>query len=240
MVSKKAVDERNEWLGWFATEPLLDPIRDDSRYLEILRATNNPVALDHDKPDTGSSRTAERERSIAVLPFRVIKGAGPAATQDDYLSIGLADSVTMRLSNVRKFIVRPTSSVLRFAERDTDPFNSGQELGVEYVVDGIIRHIGDRIRVSAQLLDVNENAVRWSASFSEQLCDVLEMEDSIAEQVTRNLLPHLTGDEQAGIAKRGTENREAHDAYLQGRYFWNQFTPDSSLDPSPRSAAPSN
>ena len=92
---------------------------------------------------------------------------------------------------------------------------------------GIIRHVGDSIRVTAQLLDVHENATRWSASFVEQFSDVLELEDSIAEQVTRSLLPKLSGTEEALVTKRGTNSPEAHDAYLQGRYFWNQFTPDS-------------
>lgn len=222
----RAVTERNEWMLWIATEPKLDTIRNDPRYLELLKATNNPIAaassVARTEPDTG-----ERERSIAVLPFRLIKHADTGSTDSEYLSIGLADAVTMRLSNVRRFLVRPTSSVLPYAGRDTDPFASGQELGVEFVIDGIIRNVGDHIRVTAQLLDVSENATRWSASFSEKMTDVLELEDSIAEQVTRNLLPKLTGEDEQRISKRGTNNAEAHDAYLQGRYFWNQFTPDS-------------
>jgi tetratricopeptide (TPR) repeat protein len=133
----------------------------------------------------------------------------------------------MRLSNVRKFLVRPTSSVLPFMDRPTDAFTCARELGVEFLVDGIIRRVGDSIRVTAQLLDVSENATRWSGTFSETIKDVLELEDTISEQVTRSILPKLSGEDEIRIAKRGTDNPEAHDAYLQGRYFWNQFTPDS-------------
>ena len=224
---QKAVDERNEWMVWFGTDPKLDPIRGDERYRELLRQTRNPMAEQGILNATEAQSTGSRERSIAVLPFYLVSGGEKDTAEDAYLSLGLADAVTMRLSNVRKFLVRPTSSVLPFMERQTDAFDCGRELGVEFIVDGIIRRVGDKIRVTAQLLDVSENSTRWSASFSERLTDVLELEDSISEQVTRSLLPKLSGDDELRIAKRGTDCPEAHDAYLQGRYFWNQFTPDS-------------
>jgi serine/threonine protein kinase/tetratricopeptide (TPR) repeat protein len=225
---EKAVEERNEWLIWFGTEPKLDPIRKDPRYKRILAATNNPLANKEPATEAFGEITGERERSIAVLPFKFIGvGHDTGSNEQEYLSLGLADSVTMRLSNVRRFLVRPTSSVLPFSGKDVDPFDAGRELGVEFVVDGIIRHVGGRIRVTAQLLCVEEGATRWSASFSENYTDVLELEDSISQQVTAQLLPHLTGEERQKLSKRGTNNAEAHDAYLQGRYFWNQFVPDS-------------
>lgn len=219
---EKAVEDRDEWLMWLSTEPKLDSIRNDPRFFSLLERTNNPRL---DKAKNTSPDTSESEHSIAVLPFQVIKGNVEVSTEDDYLSIGLADAVTMRLSNVRKFVVRPTSSVLSL--KDTDPFASGLELGVEYVINGIIRRIGDQVRVTAQLLDVKENATRWSATFSENIGDILMLEDSISEQVTRDLLPKLIGDLRTDFARRSTASREAHDAYLQGRYFWNQFTPDA-------------
>lgn len=220
----RAVEEKNEWMMWFATEPKLDRIRSDPRYHELLKATNNPIIQG---AAASGIDTSEVARSIAVLPFKVIKQSETGSADEDYLSIGLADSVTMRLSNVRKFIVRPTSSVMQTAATDTDPFNAGDRLGVEYVVDGIIRHVGDGIRVTAQLLDVKDHATLWSASFQEQVTDLLELEDSIASQVTKSLLPKLTGEEAAVVTKRGTKSPEAHDAYLQGRYFWNQLELDS-------------
>jgi serine/threonine protein kinase/tetratricopeptide (TPR) repeat protein len=224
----KAAEERDEWMIWFGTEPKLDPIRKDPRYKKLLIATNTPLAESDSISDSFGSTTGERERSIAVLPFKFIGGGhDTGSNEDEYLSLGLADSVTMRLSNVRRFLVRPTSSVLPFSAKDTDPFEAGRELGVEFIVDGIIRKVSGRIRVTAQLLSVGEGATKWSASFSENYTDVLELEDSISEQVTAQLLPHLTGEEKKKLSKRGTNCAEAHDAYLQGRYFWNQFVPAS-------------
>ncbi len=224
----KAIEEQNEWLIWFGTEPKLDPLRDDPRYLKILAATNNPLAKRDENADSFGSTTGGRERSIAVLPFKFVGGGhDTGSNEDEYLSLGLADSVTMRLSNVRRFLVRPTSSVIPFSGKDVDPFDAGRELGVEFVVDGIIRNVGGKIRVTAQLLNVGEGATKWSASFSENFTDVLELEDSISQQVTAQLVPHLTGEEKQKLAKGGTSSHEAHDAYLQGRYFWNQFAPDA-------------
>jgi eukaryotic-like serine/threonine-protein kinase len=223
----RALEERNEFLIWFGTEPKLASLRTDPRYLDILRRTNNPIVNLHQTHRSETPNTGERERSIAVLPFRLIGGHDTGSSEDEYLSIGLADAVTMRLSNVRRFVVRPTSSVLQFSGKDVDPFEAGRTLGVEYVVDGLIRHIRGRIRVTAQLLDVSENSTLWSAGYAEEFTDVLQLEDSISEQVTKQLIPRLSGEEQQKLAKRGTDNPAAHDAYLQGRYFWNQFTPDS-------------
>ena len=219
---ERAVGERNEWLVWFGVDPKLDVIREDPRYRSLLERTNNPITMG------GKAPTAEKEKSIAVLPFRNVSAhdTGDQAV-DEYLSLGIADSVTTRLSNVRRFLVRPTSSVVPFAGGLGDPFQAGRQLGVEYIVDGIIRRIRDRIRVTAQLLCVKESSTIWSASFSELYTDVLELEDSISEQVTEQLVPRLTGEERQSLAKRGTNVPEAHDAYLQGRYFWNQFTPES-------------
>ena len=223
---EKAVDEKNEWLIWFGVEPKLDPIRDDPRYLKILRAINNPLADEPSRSQDIIFDTDERVRSIAVLPFKVI-GASADSSGDQFLSVGLADAVTMRLSNIGRFLVRPTSSVLSYVNVDTDPFKAGRELGVKFVVDGIIRPIAGSVRVTIQLLDVEDNSTHWAASFDEKFRDVLELEDLISERVIRSLLPKITGEDEERLAKRGTNDPAAYEAYLQGRYFWNQFTPDA-------------
>jgi eukaryotic-like serine/threonine-protein kinase len=224
---EKSFEERNEWMVWFGTEPKLDPIRNDPRYLDLLKRTGNPIYELQSIRSDETQNTGDREKSLAVLPFKMISSHNTGDTGGEYLSIGLADALTMRLSNIRRFLVRPTSSVLPFSERAIDPFAAGRQLGVEFVIDGNIRHIGDRIRVTAQLLDVGENSTRWSESFDENFTDVLELEDSISEKVVTSLIPHLTGEERRKLAKRGTENHEAYEAYLRGRYFWNLFTPES-------------
>ncbi len=227
---EKSFEERNEWLIWFATDPKLDLLRKDERYFDILRRLNNPIYDIQNPASVSGEKTIQKaEKSIAVLPFKILTSADTGSEEDEYLSVGLADALTMRLSNVRRFLVRPTSSVLTFASSETEPFFAGRELGVDFVIDGNIRRVGDRIRVAAQLLNVGENSTHWAERFDEKYTDVLELEDSISERVTKCLLPTLTGEEQRRLGKRGTNSPEAFDAYMQARFYFNQFAPGAFL-----------
>ncbi|HQU82456.1 MAG TPA: protein kinase [Pyrinomonadaceae bacterium] len=223
---EKSLEERNEWLIWFGVDPKLDRFRKDPRYLQILKQTNNPLFETQAHSSFKETTTGGSEKSIAVLPFKFISAAN-TGSEDEYLGFGLADALTMRLSNVRRFLVRPTSSVMNFGKHDVEPFEVGRKLGVDFIVDGNIRRVGDRIRVAAQLLNVGESSTFWAKRFDEDYTDVLALEDSISERVSRSLLPRLTGEDERQLLKRGTNNAEAHEAYLRGRFFWNQFTPES-------------
>ena len=123
--------------------------------------------------------------------------------------------------------MRPTSSITRYNKGPVNPLRAGVELGVDFVLDGRIRRFGHRLRVSLQLLDVLRGTTIWAGQFDEDLTDVLELEDAIAEQVASTLIPHLTGEEKQKLAKRGTNDPEAFEAYLKGRFYWNQFTAQS-------------
>ena len=159
---------------------------------------------------------------IAVLPFKHIA----AQASEDYLGIGLCDTLITRLSNVRRFAVRPTSSVVRYANEWTESLAAGRDLKVDYVVDGRIRRAGETLRVNVQLLRISEEAICWAGQFDEKLTDVLQLEDSIAEQVAIALVPQMTADERERLARRGTDNPEAFEAYLRGRFHFNSLTED--------------
>ncbi len=158
------------------------------------------------------------------MPFNLI---GESSEEDEFLGIGLADALTTRFSNIRNFIVRPTSSVLPFAGEKTDPFAAGKNLAVEYIVEGNIRRVGERIRVSVQLLNVEDEATDWSFPFDEKYTDVLTIEDSISEQVAKSLLPQLSGADMRRLEKRGTDNAEAYEAFLRGRYYLNSMNEEN-------------
>ncbi len=110
-------------------------------------------------------------------------------TGDEYLGIGLADALITRLSKVRRLVVRPTSSVLRYRGETVDPLVAGRELNVDYVIDGNLRRSGERLRVSAQLLDTAEGTTIWAEQFDEESPDVLQIEDSISGQVADSASP---------------------------------------------------
>jgi DNA-binding winged helix-turn-helix (wHTH) protein/tetratricopeptide (TPR) repeat protein len=156
--------------------------------------------------------------TIAVLPFNAIGKTG-----DEYLGLGMADALITRLSNLRQVPVRPTSSVRKYGGAH-DPVSAGRELGVEWVLDGSVQKAGRRIRVTVQLVNVADGVVLWAEKFDEKFTDIFTVEDSISEQVAKALALKLTGKEKRLLAKRYTENAEAYEAYLKGRYFFEKRT----------------
>jgi eukaryotic-like serine/threonine-protein kinase len=173
-----------------------------------------------------TERSTADDKSIAVLPFKLLNISSKDDTDDKFLGIGLADALITRLSNIQQFVVRPTSSVLRFGDKHYDPFAAGRELGVEFILDGHIQKVGARIRVSVQFLNVAEQTTVWAERFDENFTDVLNLEDVISLKVAEALIPHLTAGDRQNLAKRGTDNPQAFEAYLRGRFHWNTFTED--------------
>src|ERR1041385_202146 len=211
----QALRKEPEWRYQTAAD-----LRDDiTRFLEgrpILDLPDPPYSSMVARPD------ASNENSLAVLPMKILDINQPD-TGPDYLGTGLADALITRLSAIRSFAVRPTSSVLSYGA-DADPLRAGRELGVEFVLDGRIRRTAERIRVTIQLLNVREETTAWAGQFDEQFTDVLNLEDVISSHVAEAIVPHLTVDERIRLAKRGTDNPQAHEAYLRGRFYWNTFT----------------
>src|SRR6266536_1508126 len=215
----RALRKEPEWRYQSAEE-----FREDiTRYLE-----GSPISVSPDSPFGGlahKSQPITTENSLAILPLKLLDLQHGADSGPDYLGTGLADALITRLSAVRRFAVRPTSSVLRYGA-DSDPIVAGRELGVAFVLDGRVRRAQDRIRVTIQLLSIRDGTAMWAGQFDEKFTDVLSLEDAISANVAEAIMPHLTGDERVRLAKRGTDDPQAHEAYLRGRFYWNTFTED--------------
>ena len=162
-------------------------------------------------------------KSIAVLPFK------PLGEQsgDDVLSLGMADALITRLSNLQQLVVRPSSSIVRYTAPDQDPLEAGRQQKVDAVLDGRIQLTTERVRVTVQLLRVQDGKQLWADKFDEKFTDIFALQDVISERVTSALALQLTGSEQDRLTKRYTENAEAYQLYLKGRYFWNKRTGES-------------
>ena len=166
------------------------------------------------------TKTVATVRSLAVLPFKPI-GAGE---EDEYLGLGMADALITKLSNIREINVRPTSAVRRYVARDQDPVAAGRELRVEAVIEGSVQRVGERVRVTVQLVSVRNGTPLWGQKFDEQFTNIFTVQDQISEQASRALTLSLSGAEKEMLTKRYTENSEAYQLYLKGRYFWNKRT----------------
>ncbi|MEK6324038.1 MAG: protein kinase [Acidobacteriota bacterium] len=163
--------------------------------------------------------------SIAVLPFEN-QNHDP---NTEYLSDGLTESIINSLTQLPDLRVIARSSVFRYKGRDTDPMAAGRELGVRAVLTGRIMQRGDNLNVSAELVDVRDNKQLWGEQYERKVSDLLGVQREIAKEISGNLRLKLSGAEQSRVTKHYTENPEAYQLYLKGRYFWNKFTPADHL-----------
>lgn len=168
----------------------------------------------------GEQAAGQPIKSIAVLPFKSFGGDN----DDQYLGVGIAETLTTRLSSLQLLTVRPSSAVLKYADSEKETVEAGQELKVDSVLEGSIRRFGERIRVTVRLVSVSDVSLLWADHFDENFTDIFRVEDSISTKVAAALALKLSGEEQKRLIKRYTDNAEAYQHYLKGRFFWNKRT----------------
>ena len=157
--------------------------------------------------------------SIAVLPF-----ADMSAEQDQgFFCEGIAEEILNALTKIQRLNVAARSSSFIYSTGSVDIRAVGQELGVATVLEGSVRKSGDRVRVTAQLIDTENGYHLWSKSFDEQLQDVFAIQDEIATSIAEALLETLSPEHEASIRANSTSNVEAYEYYLRGRQFFKRF-----------------
>jgi TolB-like protein len=171
---------------------------------------------------TRRERPKPQVHSLAILPFHSIDEGLP------HLGLGLADVLINRLGMLSELAVRPTSAVRKYADLAApDPLTAGRELGVDAVLEGNIQKDGDLVRVTVQLLRVSDGASLWSGKFDQHYRDLFTLEGAIGGQVANGLVLDLTAPERVRLRRRYTENQEAWQAYLRGRYLWSRRTAET-------------
>jgi TolB-like protein/Tfp pilus assembly protein PilF len=225
------VEESNIYVSIAALRKVLGRGPDGKSYIENVpklgyRFVADVVLVDEAASQlnpltNGEHQTGSEKTALAVLPFQCIN----STEEDEYLGLGITDALITKLCNLRQVIVRPTSAVRKY-QQTLDPLAAGQELRVAAVLDGSIQRSGQRIRVTVQMIRMTDGAPLWADKFDEQFTDIFEVEDSISEQVTKALTLRLTREEKERLVKHHTENTEAYQAYLRGRFFWNKRTPE--------------
>jgi eukaryotic-like serine/threonine-protein kinase len=166
-------------------------------------------------PGSGSSID-----SIAVLPFA--NGGGDA--NSDYLSDGITESLIANLAYVPELKVRSRNSVFRYKGKDVDVQKVGNELGVSALVSGRVIPHGDNVEVSAELTGVRDNTEIWGQHYSGKSADIISLQQQIAGDIAEKLRSKISASEKQQVTKLGTQNPEAYELYLKGRYSWNKRT----------------
>lgn len=160
------------------------------------------------------------EKSIAVLPFQPLV----ADHRDQALEMGMADTLISKLSN-GQVVVRSLASVRKYDNLEQNPQIAGRELQVRTVLEGNVQKQDNRIRVTARLINVADGVALWSGSFDERFTDVFAVQDAISEKVVNAMALRLSENEKQRMARRYTDNVEAYQLYLLGRYHFSKLTP---------------
>jgi serine/threonine-protein kinase len=158
--------------------------------------------------------------SLAVLPF-VNVGGDP---NTEYLSDGITESLIDSLSEVPNLKVMSHSAVFRYKGKDTDARAVGREMGVRAVLTGRITQRGDSLVVSTELVNVDDNSALWGEQYNRKLADALAVQQEIAQQISEKLRLRLNNEQRTLLMKHQTDNPEAYQLYLKGRYYAGQFT----------------
>lgn len=169
------------------------------------------------KPAAAPRKTRTRKAidSLAVLPL--VNSRADAETE--YLSDGITECIINSLSKLPKLRVVPRSTVFRYKDRQDDLQQIGSDLGVRAVFAGRILQIGDSLVVNAELIDIANEAQIWGENYRREMTDIFTLLDEIAEDISEKLKIKLSGEDKKQLSKRYTENTEAYQFYLKGRYF---------------------
>ncbi|MFN2452612.1 MAG: winged helix-turn-helix domain-containing protein [Pyrinomonadaceae bacterium] len=193
----------------------------NSRYIETVPTRGYRFIAEVEEIGARNKAEAVSDKTLAVLPFKLLN----PNDESNYLSVGLADSLITKLSNIRRLTVRPTSSVMRYAG-ETDAGSAGRELKVETVIDGAVQQAGDRVRVSVRLVRASDGKPLWGNTYDTQFVNIFQVQDEISARIAEALRIQLSGDEQARLTQQPTDNLEAYQLYLRGNFHLYQFTPD--------------
>ncbi|MFY9551322.1 MAG: protein kinase [Thermoanaerobaculia bacterium] len=177
-------------------------------------------------PSGAAPGAAPPEASIAVLPFRNMSADRDA----EYFSDGITEEIISALTGIERLRVAARTSSFAFKGKDTDVRQIGREIGVRAVLEGSVRQAGRRLRISAQLIDVANGYHLWSERYDREMEDIFAIQDEIAGAIAATLRVRLLpADGETRPGARSTDDVEAYDDYLKGRYFFNRRQPPEAI-----------
>ncbi len=157
--------------------------------------------------------TSAEKPSIAVLPFDNMSGD----SEQEYFSDGISEDIITKISQLKNLAVIARNSSFTYKGTNTKVQDIGKDLGVQYVLEGSVRKVDDRVRITAQLIDSRNGHHLWAEKFDRKLTDVFAVQDEITDKITTALSIKLSVDEQTQVAKNSTNNFEAYDLFLKGQ-----------------------
>ena len=171
---------------------------------------------------TGTPSEAARD-SIAVLPFRNLS----ADPENEYFCDGLAEELSNALARVKNLKVAARTSAHSFKNKNVNAGEIGKALRVSSIVEGSVRKAGDRVRITAQLINAADGFQLWSDQYDRQLTDIFDIQEEISLAIVKALKVQMIQRERENLLRRGTESAQAYQLYLKGRFYWHKRTSDA-------------
>jgi len=195
-------------------------IRTDLKRLKRDReSAGRSIALNKQSSGSAQAATTAPEKSVAVLYFENLSGS----KDDEYFRDGMTEDIITELSKIKELQVFPRAAVLAYRDKPVTGPQVGRELNAACVLSGSLRRAGNRLRITAQLIQAQTGHSIWAERYDRELKDVFEVQDEIARSISQALRIKLTPQEEKAIARKQTENPQAYDYYLRGRQFFHQF-----------------
>jgi TolB-like protein/Tfp pilus assembly protein PilF len=193
-------------------------LRSDDDATPEPQQAKTPVAAS--EATGGAEQVVLDKRRIAVLPFTNMS----ADAQNEYFSDGMTEELISKLSRLHDLTVIARTSIMQYKATGKSVAEIGRELRVGTILEGSVRKDGDRLRITAQLVDVESQGHLWSQDYDRTLDDVFAIQSAVAESVAQALQITLKPSEKRQIAKTGTIDQEAYDLYLRGLFHYNTYT----------------
>ena len=227
---ENAFKERDVWLIWLKRDPRLDGLRKDARFDGLVRRVGFPAegrqaSLETSRGARAAQLSPPRIR-LAVLPFQNLS----ADPEQEFFSEGLMDEMISQLAQLspQRLGVIARTSAMRYKGSSEGIAQIGKQLDLEYVLEGSVRRIKSRVRISVQLIQVKDQTNLWAASYERDLADVFAIQSEVAQSVVRSLAVELLPGAAEPQVKIASTNPAAYEDYLKGRYHWNKFSDEAA------------
>jgi TolB-like protein/Tfp pilus assembly protein PilF len=212
-VTRQVVDQIEGKVRWRVSSMGVRGLKNIPNPVEVFSVTSEaaPVAAPRERSD---------HRRVAILPFANLS----PDPNDRYFADGMTEELISTVSRIGELSVISRASAMRYRDTQLPMAQVGRELGVDAILEGSVRKAGNKVRIAAQLIQVDADKYVWSQSYDRDLTDVFGVQGEIAQQVAEGLKVQLLSKDKKRLGAKATENPEAYNLYLKGRFYWNERT----------------
>ena len=221
LISEKVTDDIKNHPSFSSTSMGIYELKNVEKPVEVYAITNQPLKIPKPEEIKGKGRFVQK--SLAVLPFVNMS----ADAENEYFSDGITEEILNALAKVDGLQVTARTSSFAFKGKNMDLREIGAQLNVQHILEGSVRKAGNKVRITAQLINSADGYHLWSDTFDRKLEDIFEVQDEISQNIAHQLKEQLAIAKKEPLVKSATKNIEAYNLYLKGNFYWNKWSPDS-------------